>query len=264
MSFLRSAISVLSRSARRRVLEKTIVSNLSIAFCAPGDSVGRNVMASGTYEPEAIELLKSFGPGNVLLDIGANVGTHSIALCQTFRRVLAFEPNKALAHVIQANAIAANARNIEVFPVGLSDQTRSATLSFPRYNFSWGNLSGRSDWTAMDIALACGDDILSGALTSAETISLIKIDVEGHELAVLRGLTRTLLRDHPIIVYEGLSPQANANLQNFLLGTGYKSFKALNGAPKTSIAKLRWLFSDHSALIDATPDTVSHCMVAFA
>jgi FkbM family methyltransferase len=258
-----SILSTLSRSIRRKILEKTIVQPLGVAFCAPADGVGQNVMAAGTYEPDAIEILKTIARGDVMLDVGANIGTHSVALAAGFRRILSFEPNKALCLVIQANAMVAGAKNIESFPVGLSDEARTSKLYFPGGNFSWGNVGGHDEWPSVEVELANGDTFLSSHLSGTERISFIKIDVEGHEISVLRGLTETIKRDQPTIAYEALSADAAIQCRELLSSFGYSTFLAMVEAPRGSILKkLLWLLTAKPGLIDAKPATISHCLVA--
>src|SRR3954454_4850784 len=132
-----------------RLLSRLLDQPSKLAFCAPGDIVGRAIMAFGTFEPEVIELIGftarlflSKSSETVFIDVGSNVGTHAVGLASEFRRVLAFEANPATALVAKANALAAGAQNVEVHPIGLSDDNRDAVLSMPKpYSFSWASVS---------------------------------------------------------------------------------------------------------------------------
>ena len=202
-----------------------------LAFCAPGDIVGRAIMAFGTFEPEVIELIaftaRKFlhDPSEtVFIDVGANVGTHAVGLASTFRRVLAFEANPATALVAKANALAAGAQNVEVHPVGLSDDNRDAVLSMPNpHAFSWASVTLTGS-PGMGIKLQQGDQYLANVLGNEERVGVIKIDVEGYEPEVLSGLRSTLIKHKPIVAFEALDETAKTRSIELLKSLGYCSF----------------------------------------
>ncbi len=202
-----------------------------LAFCAPGDIVGRAIMAFGTFEPEVIELIgvtaRQFlrDPSEtVFIDVGANVGTHAVGLASAFRRVLAFEANPATALVAKANALAAGAHNVEVHPIGLSDETRDAVLSMPNpHAFSWASVNPVGS-IGIGITLQPGDQYLARVLGHDERVGVIKIDVEGYEPEVLSGLRSTLITQKPIVAFEALDETATKRSIELLQSLGYCSF----------------------------------------
>src|SRR4051812_14846288 len=214
-----------------RLLSRLLNQPSKLAFCAPGDIVGRAIMAFGTFEPEVIELIGfaarrflSKSSETVFIDVGANVGTHAVGLASDFRRVLAFEANPATALVAKANALAAGLQNVEVHPVGLSDDNRDAVLSMPNpHAFSWASVNPTGS-TGIGIKLQHGDQYLANVLGDDERVGVIKIDVEGYEPEVLSGLRATLIAQKPVVAFEGLDETAKTRSIELLKSLGYRSF----------------------------------------
>ncbi|MEO8631258.1 MAG: FkbM family methyltransferase [Betaproteobacteria bacterium] len=130
------------------------------------------------------------------IDIGANVGLYAYRLAQLFPRVAAFEPIADCARII-ANSSAP----IEVYCVALSSRTGDGILSMPRSRrpedkclASLSNDFG--DGTRVTVPLRTLD---SYGFTN---VDFIKIDVEGHELEVLRGAIDTIRRCEPAMLIE--------------------------------------------------------------
>ncbi|OYR54877.1 FkbM family methyltransferase [Halorubrum halodurans] len=151
-----------------------------------------------------------------VIDAGAHVGEHSIPLAaDTDRRVVAFEPNAESADRLARNA----ARNgladrIDCRRAGLGDERGS--LPFYRSTFSKCSAFDRDRATRWGARVAAVeevpvyrlDDVVSGAGTGTAAgdpvapPDAIKVDVEGHELAVLRGAAATLRTHRPLLVVE--------------------------------------------------------------
>jgi FkbM family methyltransferase len=150
-----------------------------------------------------------------LLDAGAHVGEHAIPLAvDTDRRVVAIEPNGESADRLARNA----ARNgladrIDLRRLGVGDER--TTLPFYRSTFSKCSAFDRDSATRWGARVAGVEtvpvyriDDLVGATPDAPDVArvpppdAVKIDVEGHELAVLRGAERTLREHRPLLVLE--------------------------------------------------------------
>jgi FkbM family methyltransferase len=163
------------------------------------------------FEPPASELIRLLeNGGSVFIDIGANVGFFSLLSSYTFDNVISFEPtprtNKSLKDNIKLNKI----KNIQVYDCALSDTKGEMTLYENPYNAGGNSLtkvagetiakSGRDDWGKHEVDVKTLDEILDK--NNQEAISLIKIDVEGHEAEVLKGSQNTLSKYRPIIFAE--------------------------------------------------------------
>jgi FkbM family methyltransferase len=153
----------------------------------------------GSREPEIALLSRYVGPGDTVVDVGAHKGVWTWHLARRVGRggrVLAFEPQPDLA----AFLVRAFARTpqVTVETRALSDAAGEATLTVP----VWGT-------TAM-----AGHATLEGSGRQGLTVPLVplddfdlaptfvKVDVEGHEAAVLRGARRTVARHRPTLLLE--------------------------------------------------------------
>lgn len=152
-------------------------------------------------EPE-MELLKWLVPRTGLaVDIGANRGVYTWRLSRIAERVLAVEANPE--YIPYLRRIAPS--KVEVVNAAVSDRSGRTMLRVPREGAHRGglgtvepaNLAVSADAEMHPIEARTLDD-----LTSNRRVSFIKIDVEGHELAVLRGAAKVLESDRPCLLIE--------------------------------------------------------------
>jgi FkbM family methyltransferase len=186
-------------------------------------------------------------PGDIALDVGANVGAHAVFLSHlTGRRgrVLAFEPLPANLEVLNETIRRrARYRNITVFAVAVGNcdsHEGTATMKIPGLDLTQASLalqttgSWEGDATVREVAVPVTCLDASEEVQSLDHIELVKIDVEGGELDVLRGASRTLARHLPLIYCEaydrwqaafGYSP---ADLLNFARALGYPAARVFS------------------------------------
>lgn len=138
------------------------------------------------------------------MDVGANVGNHSLYLSTLVDKVYAFEPFDRVRQQFETNIKLNRISNIQIFPFGLSNE--QAILPF--YTGTEQNL-GASSFVKDHVhdnqiygvnAVKIGDDVIRQE--QLQQITLLKIDVEGFEKNVLEGLQFTLQRDRPLIIIE--------------------------------------------------------------
>lgn len=204
------------------------------------DTVSEEVLVAGLYEETLLTTLfeQLFAPrraefaAGVALDIGANIGNHSVFMGRYFAKVISFEPNPVALAMLRCNLELAGAAHAQIFGVGLAD--RPGTFEF-RQNRS-GNLGGSgfafaglSVGVPIECEVARGDDLLTPAVLGGP-LRLIKIDIEGAELAALRGLELTLRREQPIVLFESnrtLGPGGGREVFALLRKLGYAQFLAI-------------------------------------
>jgi FkbM family methyltransferase len=149
-------------------------------------------------------------PGT-FVDIGANVGLYLIWLksIDSNREYLGFEPNPACYFYLQELIRCNQFSDASVFPSALSDSRRLCTFHARRLGDKMGSLlpdhrTEKEKLFSFNVITEPGDPLFEDL--DPEAISTIKIDVEGLELEVLRGLTDTLARYRPVIICEVLTP----------------------------------------------------------
>jgi FkbM family methyltransferase len=160
----------------------------------------------GAYEREVLAFMADAARRlacDVFIDVGANVGQHTLFMARHARRVIAFEPfgtvRREIFQKVQDNAL----RNVTVHPVGLADRDGDAPFFAPRgCNSGQGTFHperGRLVGAPMGkLPTVRGDALLQGV----GRIDLVKIDVEGYEPNVLEGLKDTIARHGPVLVIE--------------------------------------------------------------
>ena len=169
------------------------------------------------YEAEELEIIARHFGGGLFVDVGANVGNHTLyaLLFLGAERVIAVEPQPAALAILDINLRLNGLRDrVDVHPLGLADRPGRAGATPAVNNLAATRLTPGDE--AGIYELARGDDLLGG-----EQVGFIKIDVEGLELAVLEGLRETLLRCRPPLFVE----VENANLpafEAFCASVGYR------------------------------------------
>lgn len=202
----------------------------------PTDFVGMNVIANGFYERHELTILQRLIQSQNLahttaLDIGANIGNHTVVFSKLFQSVIAFEPNPSVATLLETNVVLSGCRNVEVRRVGLGPQ--DATLPFTpdmEGNDGHGSFAIKGA-TTIDLPVRNGDDLLSEIdpeISSGERpIGFIKCDVEGFEASVFAGLEKTLTHHSPIIVFESDHKGPGAEAFDVLKRCGYEHLYAI-------------------------------------
>ena len=242
---LRSAWQSASLMLRRRLLRALMAApsahgHARFAVLA-SDTVSEEVLVAGLYEEALLVMLfehllkprhAEFNSG-VALDIGANIGNHSVFMARYFARVISVEPNPTALALLRCNLALAGAHHAQVLPVGLADAP--GTLEF-RQNES-GNLGGSGFAFAglrAGHAITCevvrGDDVLTPELLGG-ALRLVKIDIEGAELAALKGLATTLKREQPLVLFESNRvgcPGGGREVFALLRELGYAQFLAID------------------------------------
>lgn len=181
------------------------------------DYIARKIAKTGLYEKENLDLLgrilRSMGHA-VVLDVGANIGNHSLAFSLDAKQVYAFEPLPEVFAVLEQNLRQNAIANVSAFNVALSDENGESIL----YRNRKGNVGASSfdrragEMEEVMVKRRIGDE-LAGEL-GLQRLDLVKIDVEAHEVYVLQGLMKTLEKFRPYIVMEWNDPLTIERLSN--------------------------------------------------
>jgi FkbM family methyltransferase len=151
-----------------------------------------------------IEYLATVTPGAVGIDIGANVGNHTVVMAKFCDRVVSFEPRLIIEDWLRKNVEQNNLRNCTLVAAGLSDKAGVApmyldgaaeggTTTFVR------ELADTSRGS-VDAPLYVGDDFF--AEQKLDRLDIVKLDVEGMEASVVVGLAKTIAKFQPIFLME--------------------------------------------------------------
>ncbi len=166
------------------------------------------------FEPE-LACVASWAPrGGTSVDVGAWYGPWTARLLKLADRVVTIEANPAMARMLRAGLPAA-----EIVEAAASDQPGTATLWLPGGGRGAEGLASLEHPTEQSVTVR-RLTIDSLGLTD---VRLIKVDVEGHEAAALRGAEQTIRRDAPLLMVElETRHQRIDEVTGMLAGWGYE------------------------------------------
>ena len=174
----------------------------------PADyAVGHTVARTGSYEPDVSATLRQLLPrGATFVDIGANIGWFSLlaaSLVGPTGRVIAIEPNPRNVALLRQSAKDNGFDNIDVVAVALGERPGAAALETDGSNGRLIPVDGPPA-QAVEASFVVATYPLDTVLheVGAGRVDAIKIDVEGAEPLVLRGATRTISENRPLLVSE--------------------------------------------------------------
>ena len=159
--------------------------------------------AGGRYERHLTTLLPRLLPSDgVALDVGANAGAIALSMAHLAPRgqVVAFEAAPQNADRLEANVARAGMRNVRVERVALYDRPGELSLSYMDEHSGGASVADRAVATAVRIPATTLDDWARANAVSR--VDVVKIDVEGSEVRVLRGARDTLERFRPTLIVE--------------------------------------------------------------
>jgi FkbM family methyltransferase len=182
------------------------------------------------YERDLLEYMYSIRRflrrrDSIAIDVGANIGNHSIFL-QSFLAddLIAVEPNPTVLPVLKNN-LSSNIRNYSVYDCALGEADGSGTIVLPKNAADNSGMARvEPDGVENTVRITTLDSMVTdwgNAHTTGGHISIIKIDVEGMEAAVLKGAMKTILRDRPHIFVEAATAGEMYEIDEYLGDMGY-------------------------------------------
>lgn len=169
----------------------------------------------GSYSSEELTLMRDAINGvkkPIVLDIGANIGHHSLFAAIIADQVHSFEPFPAVSEKIKEKIKINAIRNIIIHEIGLGETNEDLPYTPPEScNTGTGSFTNLSTVGSAIINLPVrkGDDYLQ--LLNLSKIDFIKMDIEGYEPQALRGLQNTLDKYRPIVFFEWSANERSIN-----------------------------------------------------
>ena len=193
------------------------------------ESIERKTFFLKSYEKERMSYLVNYiKKSNVFIDIGAHIGFYSILTSNYFKQVYSYEPNfrnyQKLLKNIKQNKLE---RKIRAFNYGLGEKqqklkgisaNKGKLIQTSGFSISKNNVTGE------DVSISKGDDVIK---LINEDITL-KIDVEGYEYNVLKGLEGILINNNCFIQIE-IWDKNLKNVLSFLENLNYQKLITIDG-----------------------------------
>ena len=193
------------------------------------DEITNHLITGKFYEETSLDRIFSYletelldATHGVAIDVGANIGNHTLYFQKKYQKVLSFEPHPETFSLLSINT--RHCPEVKCFNFGLSDTRKQMKLYETAGNMGASSvMNSMNNSTGVDISLMRLDDVINEL--EIEKVHLIKIDVEGHEPEALLGAQELITRDKPIILMERSSWEGSFDISdralNFLRGLGY-------------------------------------------
>ena len=236
----KTAIQLLRRAAEP--VPRVVVNDSPFGtFCGfANDYIYRSVLAHGSHEPHFDQIVDQLiAEDAVVLDVGANIGTHSIRMSKKARRgtVHAFEPQSLVFSILQKNLLLHGCDNVRPYRFAVAEMDDEVLsmepffFSAPAINNGGIRVDRRGGGT--------GDLVLSQRLDSFAfpRVDFIKMDIQGSEVDALAGAGDLLGRTRPILLVEIEEVHLRAmgtsskELMETLFGMGYALYRIENEYP---------------------------------
>lgn len=196
--------------------------------------ISRSLALYGEWAGDELALLSQIITAeSCVLDVGAFIGTHTIAFSQFVGpkgKVYSFEPRREIFTLLRENVEINNCSNVTLLNIGLAENNQELHLPFVdlKNPKNFGSLPlqeySPSDLGTYEIHVSTIDDLGIGS------IDLIKIDAEGMERRVLDGSIKSVSRYQPIIFCECNSLNSGAELLDFCNEQKYMVYAFLASA----------------------------------
>jgi FkbM family methyltransferase len=206
---------------------KTLQTRHGPMIALAGDRyITRSLEMYGEFSPgESSLFAQVVKPGMTVIEVGANIGAHSVALARNCfpGPLFVFEPQQRVFQILCANLALNDVRNAIAYPEACSDVEDVVVVPALDYGAEF-NFGG--------VAVQAAGESVQGLRTRAAPLDnlglaachLIKIDVEGYEAQVLRGAAATIARCRPLLYVENDRPDRQQEVISLVAEMGYRLY----------------------------------------
>jgi len=207
------------------------------------------------WEGMSLQLWRDLVPhSTVICDVGASDGVYALAAkaLNPSAVVAAFEPQDPAFKLLEEN-VELNGFKIIADPRAVSDATGTATMYDVVSQHGMSSLETRTDMETVEVpvrTVRLDDFANENALT---TIDLIKLDIEGHEPAAIRGLGKHLAMSRPPILVEILSDSSGSEIWKLLQPLGYEAYRIADRTGVQWTEAVGWVSNQERNYLLAVP-----------
>lgn len=195
----------------------------SFAFYNSDSPIGSCLTTYGEWAEPELQFISSYlNEKSRVLDIGANIGTHSVFFSKRCKQgiIHAIEPQFYIYQVLVANMVLNNCFNVKTYNAAISNDFHSLKLmNLPPYSktpINYGEFKVHNHEHGTETPCMSIDEF--------EKVDFIKLDVEGHELSCLQSGEDMLKKNKPLMYIEFNNKQGNKELIEFLWNVGYDCY----------------------------------------
>jgi FkbM family methyltransferase len=194
-----------------------------MAFLRADQFIGKALELYGEYsEPEVELFAKLLSPGQTVVEVGANIGAHTVPLARLVGPtglVVAFEPQSVIFQILCANVVLNETFNVRTLNAGSGATPGNLKIPFIDYQNAGFNFGGVS---LVDVAQGYDVPIIPLDALELPSLQLLKIDVEGMEIEGLLGAKNKIAKHRPFLYVENDRPHLSAALISLMDGMGYE------------------------------------------
>jgi len=204
-----------------------------IAMCRTGPMlfnrhdrfIGASLRKYGEFSLGEVELFRQIvKPGMAIVEVGANIGAHTVGLSRLTGDtgiVLAFEPQRLIFQTLCANLALNSCQNVDARQSAIGESTGAILVPKldPKRPANFGGVSLVDSKDGEAVLLNRLDDFGLGAC------HFLKIDIEGMEVAALRGAADLIARERPVIYVEDNKEPNSSGLVSLLRSWEYRLFE---------------------------------------
>lgn len=162
------------------------------------------IIQNGIFEESSTQIIKQLvKKGNVVLDIGANIGYYSVLFSKLVGytgKVFCFEPTEHYSNVLKMNLEANNIQNTDIFKIGLSNKNQELEIQIGNSSATLHPIENQVSTKKELIKLTTLDEFIKHH--HLQKIDFVKIDIDGHEPLFFEGAQKTLDKYNPIVLLE--------------------------------------------------------------
>ncbi|MGE3691008.1 MAG: FkbM family methyltransferase [Novosphingobium sp.] len=203
-----------------------------------GDMISGYVDKLGHWADIEVDLFRALLPpsGGACIEVGSNIGMHAVPLSRLCEggEVICYEPQRPVFHVLCANLALNNRLNVRTRHAAVGEKAGRIAIETGSYDQAWnygsfsitkgfsneGRFGGEVASEEVEIAALDSDP----ALAHLERLDLLKVDAEGHELAVLKGAKGLIKRFQPSVFVEPSSRESVDSLKAMMGKLGYRGY----------------------------------------
>ncbi len=199
------------------------------------DHIEQTLFWYGWYEKaQILTFLTLLKTNTNFIDIGANVGYYSLAAAAKFKgiSVMSFEPSSNTFLKFQRNIELNRLKNITPFQQAISDKPKEQVLYVSgQDNTGMSGFQKAENFTGKTELVSCTTIDLYISKTNLHKLDIVKIDIEGAEMNVLKGMTDTIINHQPVLLIEICAETLQkfnytpADIHQFLARFHYRGYK---------------------------------------
>ena len=187
--------------------------------------IGKSIEKYGEFSESEVSLFRAVcKKGDVVVEVGANIGTHTLAfsgLVGEKGKIYAYEPQRIVFQTLCANMALNSIQNVDCHQMAVSSGDGFVVIPNIRYDIegNFGGLSIQQYKTGYKVRSICLDNFLD-----IPKLKLLKIDVEGMEHKVIDGSVNLIEKHRPVLYVENDVQEKSKSLIELIWSLDYKAY----------------------------------------